>query len=298
MRNNKLLSVRLMTYNHAEHIIHCLKSIDKQQTSFSFDVIIGDDFSTDNNKILIQKFISSSINKKISYILLSRNKHDKYDISREKNGRLYNFVDILNHCNSKYISLLDGDDYWTDPYKLQKQVDFLEANEDVNICFTRTMLLQNGKEDLQEIPSPFDKQSFSFVELIRHHNFIATASVMFKKPEPLNFPDWFYKVPFGDLGLYKLVSDNKKIQCINEAMAIYRIHDSGVWSGINAKKSAENYLTFYLVIFSALTNDEKKEAKKKIRSLLRKLASLSFPHNKYIAKLYFINLLIKHFNYI
>lgn len=289
-----LLSVCIQSFNHVKFIKECLDGILMQQTNFDFEILLGEDASTDGTREICIEYAKKYPDK---IRLFLHHRENNISINGSPTGR-FNFLYNLYSAKGKYIALCEGDDYWTDPYKLQKQVDFLEANDDENICFTRALLLKNGKEELQEIPSPFDKQSFRFVELIRHHNFIATASVMFKKPEPLIFPDWINKVPFGDLGLYKLVSNNKKIHCINEVMTVYRIHDSGVWSGINAKKSAENYLTFYLVIFSALTNEEKKEAKKKIRSLLRKLASLSFPHNKYIAKLYFINLLIKHFNYI
>ncbi|MDF1676660.1 MAG: glycosyltransferase, partial [Vicingaceae bacterium] len=106
-----------MTYNHAKYITQCLNSIEQQQTSFPFEVIIGDDFSTDNNIALIQQFIASSTNKNIKYILLDRKKGDEYDINRQKKGRLYNFLNIINHCKGKYIALIDGDDYWTDSYK-------------------------------------------------------------------------------------------------------------------------------------------------------------------------------------
>ncbi|HRP60108.1 MAG TPA: glycosyltransferase [Vicingus sp.] len=292
--NQVLISICIATYNHNNYITKCLEGILIQQTNFNFEILLGEDASTDGTREICIEYAKKYPDK---IRLFLHHQENNISVNGSPTGR-FNFLYNLYSAKGKYIALCEGDDYWTDPYKLQKQVDFLEANDDVNICFTRALLLKNGKEELQEIPSSFEKKDFNYIELIRHHNFISTASVMFKKPEPLNFPEWFYKVPFGDLGLYKLVSNNKKIHCINEVMTVYRIHDSGVWSGINAKKSAENYLTFYLVIFSALTNEEKKEAKKKIRSLLRKLASLSFPHNKYIAKLYFINLLIKHFNYI
>lgn len=292
--NFPLVSICVQTYNHGQYIRECLDNLLNQNTNFDYEILLGEDNSSDNTRHICIEY-AEKYPEKIRLFLHDRSNVIK--INGNATGR-FNFIYNLKNTKGKYIALCEGDDYWTDPYKLQKQVDFLEANDDVNICFTRALLLKNGKEELQEIPLPFDKQSFRFVELIRHHNFISTASVMFKKPEPLIFPDWIIKVPFGDLALYKIVSNNKKIQCINEVMSVYRIHDSGVWSGINAKKSAEQYLTFYLAIFLALTSEEKKEAKKKIRSLLRKLASLSVPNNKYIAKLYFINLLIKHFNYI
>ena len=123
-----ILSIRLMTYNHEDFIEEALKGIDAQITDFNFEVVIGDDFSTDNNLNIINNY--KFTNKNITVNILNRKIGDEYWIKRQKLGRFYNIVNILQNCKGRYIALLDGDDYWTDPYKLQKQVDFLESNKD------------------------------------------------------------------------------------------------------------------------------------------------------------------------
>ncbi len=118
-----------MTYNQAPFIAEAIESCLMQKTDFGFEIIIGDDFSTDGTKEICEEY-AIKYPEKIK--LLARRIGDEYWQKRQKLGRLYNFVDIIENCNGKYIALLDGDDYWIDPLKLQKQVDFLEEN---NNCF-------------------------------------------------------------------------------------------------------------------------------------------------------------------
>ncbi|MBW6481541.1 MAG: glycosyltransferase [Vicingaceae bacterium] len=271
MINPVILSVRLMTYNHEEYITQCLNSIEQQQTSFPFEVIIGDDFSTDSNIALIQQFIASSTNKNINYILLDRKKGDEYDINRQKKGRLYNFLDMISHCKRKYIALLDGDDYWTDPYKMQKQVDFLEANPNFNICFTQANTLKENKLELHPIPPISPNGIYTFDDLLEHYNFITTASVVFRKKFS-KIPEWIYQLPYGDLGLYFLVSKDAKIKCLPEITSVYRIHEKGMWSGTNELKKVETQLKFYQVLFNQLNHHQKQLVKNKHKVLIAKIS--------------------------
>ena len=241
MINPITLSVRLMTYNHAEYITQCLIGIEQQQTSFPFEVIIGDDFSTDNNLTLIQQFITSSTNKSINYILLNRKKGDEYDINRQKKGRLYNFLDIIHHCKGKYIALLDGDDYWTDPLKLQKQVDFLEENEEYVACFTGCKHVDESNKIIKEsrYESYYDQTA---EQLLTAEGAMITNSVMFRNVIKV-FPPSFYQIPSGDTFLYHLLGfhgGGKFIPTIE--YSAYRIHSGGVWSGINDLQRMKNTL--------------------------------------------------------
>lgn len=290
------LSILIPTYNHESFIAECINGVFIQKINFPIEIIIGDDCSTDNS----QQIINNETSKNKDPLKLIHKIFHKKNLSFPPNipGKL-NWISCLNKAKGKYLIICEGDDYWTDPYKLQKQVDFLEANSDVGICFHRAILLKEHTKEIQPIPTPFENEPFDYIELIRHHNFIATASVVFRKPENFTIPQWFYHVPFGDLALYKIATqNNKKIQCINEVMSVYRIHESGVWSGIDQKKAVENYLNFYLIIYDVLSPLEKKEASKKIKKQLRQLAALKFSNNKLAAMLYYLVLLIKHYNYL
>ena len=135
-----LVSVRLMAYNHGTFLRQAIESVLMQRTNFPFELVIGDDFSSDNTSEVLNNY---KTDERIN--ILKREKGDSYWHKRQKFGRMFNFVDIVNNCKGKYIALLDGDDYWTDPLKLQKQVDILEANSDYSLCFHDVIILWDDK---------------------------------------------------------------------------------------------------------------------------------------------------------
>src|SRR6056297_3227607 len=127
-----LVSVRLMTFNHAPFIRKAMEGIMMQVTDFPIEVVVGDDLSTDDTLEIIKTFENTS---NIEIRILERSIGDKYWEARQYYGRIYNFTNIINNCRGKYIALLDGDDFWTDPQKLQKQVDFLKNNEEYIVTY-------------------------------------------------------------------------------------------------------------------------------------------------------------------
>jgi glycosyltransferase involved in cell wall biosynthesis len=123
LESSKIITVCVITYNHNEFISHALNSIAAQKTNFNYDILIADDCSTDGTKEKVLAFSESRSN--VSLILQESNV-----------GPAKNFVELISTPKTKYISYLEGDDHWTDPYKLQKQVDYLEANPNVSCCAT------------------------------------------------------------------------------------------------------------------------------------------------------------------
>jgi hypothetical protein len=137
----------------------------------------------------------------------------------------------LFSAKGKYIALCEGDDYWTDPYKLQKQVDFLEANEDYAICFHRVYELLDGRDpELSNLNTSLQEESYTIEDLAKG-NFIHTPSVVFRNGLIKKYPEWFNKSPVGDYVLHMLNAEHGKLKYLPEPMAIYRRHANGVWSG-------------------------------------------------------------------
>jgi glycosyltransferase involved in cell wall biosynthesis len=126
-----MVSVVVITYQHIRHIKQCLDSILMQDTDFAYEIILGDDESTDGTRELCVEYAKKHPDQ-IRLMLHSR--ENNMVINGNPTGR-FNFVYNLKHSNGKYIALCEGDDYWTDPNKLQKQVDFLEANPDYSLCY-------------------------------------------------------------------------------------------------------------------------------------------------------------------
>lgn len=231
--NIPMVSIRLMTYNHEAYIEEALRSIDKQTTKFNFEVVIGDDFSTDANLEKIKAFQFK--NKNLEVNILERNVGDSYSVLREEKGRLYNFVNILHNCRGKYIALLDGDDYWRDPLKLQKQVDLLEANAQFVACHHWQYMAIKKESSFVELEAPtnghgyFPQTVSSVKNIFANQVRIKTRTVMFRNIIDNDFfPTWFYKVAFGDVPLSFLLGKHGDFGFIDEPMAVYRQTNEGV----------------------------------------------------------------------
>src|SRR5690606_36284281 len=131
------LSVLVTTYNHANYIAQCLDSILMQQTTFPFEIILGEDESTDGTREICKDYAQKHPD---IIKLFLRSRKDVIYINGKPTGR-FNFLASLKACTGKYIALCEGDDFWTDPLKLQKQVDFLEANPEYEACFTNISII-------------------------------------------------------------------------------------------------------------------------------------------------------------
>src|SRR6516164_8232942 len=119
----KTVSVFMITYNHGKYISEAIESIVSQKTNFEFELVIGEDCGPDDTRAICEQYAAKYPD--IINLLPS-----------DKNyGPMGNTIRVMYACTGKYVALCEGDDYWTDPYKLQKQVDFLEANPDFSICF-------------------------------------------------------------------------------------------------------------------------------------------------------------------
>lgn len=234
-----------MTFNHAAYIEEALHGIDMQQTNFDFEVVVGDDFSTDNTLSIIKNY--SFTNPKIELKILNREIGGTYHAKRLKKGRLYNFVDILNNCQGKYIALLDGDDYWFDPFKLQKQVDFLENNEHYVIHSTNAIQLQNGVEK-EKILKVSSDEIFQLKDLLVG-NKIITPTVLFRNLH-LKIDSKFLEVSFGDWFLYVLLThtSGKKIYRSFDNTSIYRVHVNGIMSQLNEIDYNKNHVSQIIAI--------------------------------------------------
>jgi glycosyltransferase involved in cell wall biosynthesis len=267
----------MITYGHEKFIEQAINGVLMQLCDFEIELILANDCSADKTNDIIKNILKS--HPKASLI--------NY-IKHEKNiGMMPNFIFALEQCKAEYIALCEGDDYWTDPLKLQKQVDFLASNEEFNICFHRANLLENEfKLKLHPIPKCSNDGDYLYKDLLEHYNFMLTASVLFRRPNNFTIPKWLKKLPFGDLGLYKLVSNGKKIKCLDENMSVYRIHCNGAWSGLDRIKASNMFLNFYQEILPHLNLEEKEIVNLKIKEVLLDILKLRFPQQLWIQKVF------------
>ncbi len=224
-------SICMITYNHQNFIAEAIEGVLIQEVNFPFELIIANDASTDNTDSIINDFIKTH----------SKGNLIKY-INQERNiGIMPNFIFALEHCKGKYIAMCEGDDYWTDKYKLQKQVDFLEANEDYAICYHEVYELEDGKLVLSKLKSAENEETYT-IEDLAEYNFINTASAIFRNGLIKEFPSWFKHSPVGDYPLHMLNALHGKIKYFSEPMGVYRKHGGSTWSSKPKKYMYENLL--------------------------------------------------------
>lgn len=229
---NIMLSVVVITYNHEKFIEQCINGILKQKTNFPIEIIIGDDCSTDNNQAIITQAVSKNVDdlKQIRLLLHDRN------LSPQLPGKL-NFTTCLDVAQGKYIALCEGDDYWIDPLKLQKQVDFLENNQEYSACFHPVKVWLEDKQELVEDKITRKVAQITTIDDLIAGNYIHTPSVVYRKRA---YPEWFLNVSLGDYAIHCLNALDGNIYRLEEEMAVYRVHQSGVMQA-HTQNSKDTY---------------------------------------------------------
>jgi len=243
-----LVSVRLMVYNNEPYIREAVESILMQKTNFKVEIVVGDDFSTDNSLQIIKSYKDTE---NISFKILQREVGGEYWQDRQRFGRLHNFRNIIDNCSGKYIALLDGDDYWTDPLKLQKQVDFLEVNPDFSGVFHNVNFVNeiNGGTSKQWRNYDYENTVFTEIDTIRILALFHSSSYLFRN-QIKEFPDWFYQIFSGDMVLLTLISQNGKLKLIEGVMSVYRKN----MNSITAKESIILYHKRRIKLIKHLNN--------------------------------------------
>ncbi|HEY3104435.1 MAG TPA: glycosyltransferase [Pyrinomonadaceae bacterium] len=221
------VSVLITTYNHEAYISQAIESVLQQQVDFDYEIVIGEDASTDRTREIVSAF-QRQYPDKIRGLY-----RDPQDAQRARalgvSGK-DNFVNALRDCRGKYIAMLDGDDYWVDPLKLQKQVDFLELHPDFAISFHDVLIsYEDGRPS--ETFQPPDQKEVLTIENLFSDNPIHYCSAVYRNKifEPL--PDWFFEVKPGDWVIHIINARTGKIRYFKDIMATYRVRSAAYWQG-------------------------------------------------------------------
>lgn len=227
MNNEILVSIICNTYNHEPYISDAIESFLMQETNFNYEILIHDDASTDKTVEIIEKY-EKQFPEIIKPIYQKKN---QYSLGEQ--------ILLINSKRAigKYFAICEGDDYWTDSNKLQKQFDFLENNPEYSLCVHASKMVDeksnNKINDMR--PSRFNKE-FIIEEIIEGGGgLFATNSMFYRSDMGENRPNFFYenKSSFGDYQLMILLAIIGKIYYIDEFMSIYRYNVPGSWSTRN-----------------------------------------------------------------
>lgn len=262
-----MISVCIQTYQQAPYIRQAVQSVLDQQTDFSYEIILGEDESTDGTRTICEALAREHPDRIRLYL---RSEKDKIHIGGIKTGR-FNFLSNLKAARGKYIALLDGDDYWIDPYKLQKQVEAMEKDETLSICFCGVLV--ENREDRHPYPAvPRGARLLTGEDLARNC-FIQTCAVLFRNPGFEQVPAHFWDAPFLDYALYLHLATRGNILYLPAHMAVYRYHEEGAWTlkqKDNKMRRDWDFLDRVIPEYEgAIRKALEKHRKEKIRTLLR-----------------------------
>lgn len=231
-----VVSVLIITYNHEKFIAQALDSALMQQTDFDYEVVVGEDCSIDSTRSILRTYLTEW--EPVVRVLFN---HRNLGANR-------NLVNVLQECRGKYVAMLEGDDYWTSADKLQKQVNFLEAQSDCAVCFHDVDCVDESGRSVDEHRRESPHKSILSIEDLVRGNFIHTCSVMFIRGLVREFPSWFFDSKLGDWPLHLFNALHGSIGHIPEEMAAYRIHGEGVWSSSSEIDRLEETIRLYSLI--------------------------------------------------
>lgn len=242
--NKPLLSVACLAFNHEKYIRKALDGFLMQKTNFPIEIIVHDDASTDNTANIIREYEKKHPGV-IKPIYQKENQYSK--------GIKPSQTFVWPNCSGKYIALCEGDDYWTDPDKLQKQVDFLEKHQEYIMSFHKVKVSRENAifDDYLTVRGlPKSRDTFDTYDLSKA-NFVPTCSVVFRNVMGEYADNKVLKESkIGDYVLYLYLSLRGKIRLHNDCMGVYRVHKGGIWSMQNKQYLRKQYLELLIDNFS------------------------------------------------
>lgn len=232
MENNNsqkpLVAVWSLVYNHEPYLRDYFEGIIMQKTNFPFIAIVHDDCSTDGSAAIIREY-AEKYPDIIKPIFETENQYSKKDGSLDRI-----MYEAIKASGAKYIALCEGDDYWIDPLKLQKQVDFLEAHPDYSMCVSNINILENDGSIHRSIWNTKVDQDLQIREIIINGGlYIGTASIVVRYNLYINRPDTMTKLHVGDYPLQIFMASLGKVHNLRDITCIYRFMSYGSWTQKN-----------------------------------------------------------------
>lgn len=230
MDNKPLVAIHCITYNHEPYIREALEGFVMQKTNFPFVAIVHDDASTDRTAEIMREY-AEKYPDIIKPIYETENQYSKRDGSL---GRIMNAA--IDATGAKYVAVCEGDDYWTDPLKLQKQVDFLESHPDYSMCATNSFILNENKTLYKSTNFVENSKDISLEEIIlRGGSFIETATILIRSYFLKNIPYQNKNFHVGDFPLKIYMAYMGKVCILNDITTVYRINSNGSWTARHRK---------------------------------------------------------------
>ncbi len=242
-----VVSIWCITYNHADFIRDAIEGFLMQETTFPVEIFVHDDASTDGTADIVREY-AERYPQLFWTVLQKENQWSK------STGHI---LSTLKQQRGEFVAFCEGDDFWTDENKLELQVRFLEENPNYSICFHRVRVLSNTGNLVDDpLEARFEKIQTSYAtrfDLIKHGNFINTASAMYRNDE-LNYPPEVSRSPVGDYLLHICRSEQGHIHRLNESMAVYR-SGVGIYSTLDYSAMRWQMIKYNVCLLSILSDE-------------------------------------------
>ncbi len=226
------VSAAIITYNQEKSLAAAVESALMQTVGFDFEVVVADDCSTDGTADVLRK-LELQYPEKVRAIY-----------RRPNIGANANLLDTIAACRGDYVAMLEGDDLWTDPRKLQRQADWLDAHPDCSLCCHAVNYVhEDGSRPTERFPRN-GKEVSSLEDILTEAANFHTCSFMFRR-RLFSPPDWLRSLWIGDWPILALLAEQGGVGFIDEVMSEYHIHPGGVWSNSSRLRRADGLLQVF-----------------------------------------------------
>ncbi|MFK8049343.1 MAG: glycosyltransferase family 2 protein [Halioglobus sp.] len=224
-----MVSVHMLTYNHAPYIAKAIESVLMQEVSFDYELVIGDDCSTDETGAIVREY-------RDRYPGIIRLHQQKTNLGLYANQEI-----VRRSCRGKYIAWLEGDDFWTCSKKLQKQVSMMENHPEYSCSFHRCRWIESGLAPRIFGP-PSTEPFFTLDDLLMYGHFVPTGSLVVRNHLREEYPSWMKESEIMDMSYLILFAQHGDLGFIDEVMSCYRHHRSGLFSGKDASEKVKRVM--------------------------------------------------------
>lgn len=229
-----VVTVAILTFNHAPFIEQAVHSVLAQNTNFPIEILLADDCSTDETPEILDR-LETKYPDRLTQLQRKRNL-----------GLSANLQECRERAMGRYLAILEGDDYWTDPLKLQKQHDALEDHPDWSMCYTAARVFAEDASHKDFVkPSPFPEKALGVGDFVEENQIQTMSVAMYRQGVVTRTPDWHAQLRIGDWALHVLHANKGPIGFVPEVTTAYRVHPGGLWSGLSTFRRWEEMIRLF-----------------------------------------------------
>ncbi len=229
-----IVSVAILVYNHERYIEQAIDSVLGQRTHFPIEILVAEDCSTDATRDVLAR-------------LDQRYPGQLMLLLRERNlGLSANLQDCRERSRGRYLAILEGDDYWLDPLKLQKQYEAMESHPDWSMCFGACRVFyEDGSQPDRIVPTPPPSGPLVLGDFLNVGQLQTMSAAMYRQGVVTQTPAWHAKLRLGDWALHILHAHAGPVGFLPDVLTAYRVHRGGLWSGLHTFGQWEETLALF-----------------------------------------------------